>query len=114
MEQNEELLLEMAQFGKIDGKPIRVYSDDHNPPHFHFGNVQILIGEVIPKNVTELRERIMNKADNSKVTDKELQALLKILHSTYKAMPIGDTYTMIQTIWAVYHSEEQNRNVVTD
>lgn len=49
MEQNEELLLEMAQFGKIDGKPIRVYSDDHNPPHFHFGNVQILIGEVIPK-----------------------------------------------------------------
>lgn len=32
----------------------------------------------------------MNKADNSKVTDKELQALLKILHSTYKAMPIGD------------------------
>ena len=56
----------------------------------------------------------MNKADNSKVTDKELQALLKILHSTYKAMPIGDTYTMIQTIWAVYHSEEQNRNVVTD
>ena len=49
MEQNEESLLEMAQFGKIDGKPIRVYSDDHNPPHFHFGNVQILIGEVIPK-----------------------------------------------------------------
>lgn len=114
MERNEELLSEMEQFGKIDGKPIRVYSDDHNPPYFHFGNVQILIGDAIPKNVTELRERIMNKADSTKVSDKELQALLKILNSTYKAMPIGDTYIMIKTIWAVYHSEEQNQNVVTD
>ena len=46
MEQNEELLLEMAQFGKIDGKPICVYSDEHNTTRFHFRNVNILMGEV--------------------------------------------------------------------
>ena len=104
MKTNKELLLEMAQFGKIGGRSIQVYSNDHNPPHFHFGNVQILIGEGIPKNVSELRERIMNKSDNSKVSNKELQELLKILNSVYDPAPLGTVYVMIQAQWAIFHS----------
>lgn len=91
-----ELLLEMSRVGMIDGWAIEIYSDDHNPPHFHFGPIKIGIPDDLPKNVNELRSFVF-ETDQAKVTNVQLAKLLKMLGSVNKRKTT--VLTAIQNVW---------------
>lgn len=91
-----ELLLEMSRMGSIDGWTIDIYSNDHEPPHFHFGPVSIGIPDDLPKSVSELRSYVFKK-DQTKVTDIQLGKLLKLLGKVNKRKTT--VLTAIQNVW---------------
>ena len=91
-----ELLLEMSRVGMIDGWAIDVYSNDHEPPHFHFGPIRVGIPTVAPKNVTEMR-RYVFKNDQAKVSDKQLAKLVTMLQG--KTSLGIETLLFIRQLW---------------
>lgn len=50
---------EIGRIGYAGGWPIDIYSDEHNPPTFHFGKALIRVEEEPPKTVEDLRLRVL-------------------------------------------------------
>ena len=106
-----ELLLEMSRIGVIDGWSIDMYSNDHNPPHFHFGPVRVAIPDAVPKNVTELRQYVF-KNEQSKVSDKQLTNLLKMLQG--KTSHGGEMLTFMKDLWSTFDILRPKSNTLNE
>lgn len=107
---SEQLLLEMGRVGKVSGWCVEIYSNGHNPPHFHFGPIHIGLCNKTPKNITELRSLVFEK-DRSKVSDAMLSGLLRFLNSPYHNLPKVSNYEMLQAFWKSF--EELRTDVST-
>lgn len=97
----EQVLMEMGRVGKVGGWAIEIYSNDHNPPHFHFGPISVELRPNPPKNITELRGYVFQK-DRNKVTDAILSDLLKFLLSPHKRNPDMTAYRVLQVGWTLF------------
>lgn len=88
---NEELLivqdeLNIDEMAKIE-KFIIVHNDkepgqdldNEKFAHFHYANIHFKFRKECPKNITQLREMIAFNSEQTKITDKELSELLKLL-----------------------------------
>ena len=106
-----KILLEMSRVGMIDGWAIEIYSDDHNPPHFHFGPIKIGIPDDLPKNVNELRSFVF-ASDQAKVTNAQLAKLLKMLGSINKRKTT--VLTAIQNVWDSFDMLRPKNNTLNE
>lgn len=113
-ESNEELLYEIHtsipinEMAKLTGD-IEVHNENDNSPnadqlkftHFHYKGIHFRFSRSIPKNATEARSMIAFRREQSKITDRELTELCKVL----KSKPIRKTgnfktvYECAVTLW---------------
>lgn len=91
---NEDLLYELHvampinEMAKINGV-IEIHNENDDSPeadqlkfaHFHYKGIHFKFSRDIPKNVTQARKLIAFKREQTKITDKELTELCKILKS---------------------------------
>jgi len=78
----DEALLLLNEMAKLDGGIIvRNDDDDKKFAHFHWKNVHFDLTSEIPKNVTELRQRIHFDKELNLLSVRDLQDLLQLLHS---------------------------------
>lgn len=106
-----ELLFEMSRVGVIDGWSIDIYSDDHNPPHFHFGPIRVCIPTVAPKNVTEMRAYVF-KNDQAKVSDKQLSKLVMLLQG--KTSLGIETLLFMRQLWLSFDAQRPKANTLNE
>lgn len=75
-------LFAMNEMAELDGGiVVRNDNDNSKFSHFHWGGVHFNLFDRIPKNVTELKNRIHFDKEKNKLSTSQLKQLLKILYS---------------------------------
>lgn len=96
---------EIGRIGYAGGWPIDIYSDDHNPPVFHYGEILFLVEEEPPKTVEDLRAQILSDNADS-VDDAQLAELLEFLEAPRKIAPEATNYEIIQLFRDIFDDPE--------
>ena len=103
-------LFAMNEMAELDGGIIvRNDNDDSKFSHFHWGGVHFNLFEQIPKNITDLRNRIHFEKEESRLTTKQLKDLLNILYlkSTKKAGRLFDNvHEFVVAQWELLNNRE--------
>lgn len=106
-------LFAMNEMAELDGGiVVRNDNDDSKFSHFHWGGIHFNLFENIPKNVSELKERIHFKKEENKLNDKQLKDLFDILYrkSTKKAGKFFENvYEFVVAQWELLNDREVDK-----
>lgn len=106
-------LFTLNEMAELDGGIIiRNDNDDSKFSHFHWGGVHFNLFEQIPKNVTELKQRIHFKKEENVLNIKDLKVLFNILYqkSTKKAGCLFDcVYDFAVAQWELLNNREVDK-----
>lgn len=106
-------LFAMNEMAELDGGiVVRNDNDDSKFSRFHWGGIHFNLFENIPKNVSELKERIHFKKEENKLNDKQLKDLFDILYrkSTKKAGKFFENvYEFVVAQWELLNDREVDK-----
>ena len=105
-----EALLQLNEMAEIEGGiVVRNDDDDKKFAYFHWRGVHFELKQEIPKNITELKQRIYFKKEEKLLSSKDLQELLKLLRKTPQrdwARIFGTVYNYTVNTWQTLNGRE--------